>query len=355
MALLSRGDAGLVGVDISATSVKLVDLSKSGDKYRVEGYAIVPLPPNAIGDKNIADSGLVGEAIQQAVKICKTKRKAACCAVPGSSAITKVISMPEGLSDEDMEAQIKTEADQYIPYPLDEISLDFEVMRAEEADTTKVEVLLAATRSENVDVRVAALEAGGLTAKVVDIEPFAMEKAVSLMMSQGGEVGNAHILAIMDIGASTSIFTVMEDAHIIYTKEQPFGGRALTEDIQRRYGLSFEEATREKHNGGVMLPDNYEPEVLAPFKEQMAQEVNRALQFFYAGNQGGGVVDHILIAGGCASLNGICELVQAKTGTTVSVANPFFKMGIPDNIRESLMNDAPALMIACGLALRSFD
>jgi type IV pilus assembly protein PilM len=340
----------MLGVDISSTSVKLLELSRSGGRYRVESYAVEPLPPNSVVEKNITDAELVGEAIGRAVKKSGTRTRTAACAVAGSAVITKIISMPANLSEEEMEGQIQIEADQYIPYPLEEISLDFEVLSLSATEPDKVDVLLAASRSDNVDRRVAALDVGGLQAKVVDVEAFGLENAVSLVMN---DIGDQHIIAIMDVGATTSTLSVLEGNSIVYTREQLFGGHQLTDEIQRRYGLSYEEAGLAKRQGG--LPDNYEPEVLQPFRESMAQEVNRALQFFYSSSQVG-TVNHVVIAGGCASINGIDGLIREKIDTPVSVANPFANMSVASRVRaDALANDAPAMMIACGLSLRSFD
>lgn len=353
MALIGRKKAPILGIDISSTSVKLLELARSGSRYRVESYAVEPLPPNSVVEKNITDADLVGEAIGRAVKKSGTRTRAAACAVSGSAVITKVISMPSNLSDDEMEGQIQIEADQYIPYSLDEISLDFQVLQPSETDPERVDVLLAASRSDNVDIRVAALEVGGLQAKIVDVEAFALENAVELIAAGGGGIEDAHVIAVMDVGATTSTLSVLQEGSIIYTREQLFGGRQLTDEIQRRYGLSYEEAGLAKRQGG--LPDNYEPEVLEPFKESMAQEVNRALQFFYSSSQVG-AVDHVIVAGGCASIGGIDELIKPKVDVPVTVANPFSNMSVASKVRaDALANDAPAMMIACGLSLRSFD
>ena len=353
VSLFRRANAPLLGIDISSTSVKLLELSRSGNRYRVESYAVEPLPPNSVVEKNITDAELVGEAIRRAVAKSGTKTRLAACAVAGSAVITKVITMPANLSEDDMESQIQIEADQYIPYPLEEISLDFQVLQSSAVEPDKVDVMLAASRSDNVDIRVAALGVGGLQAKVVDVEAFALENAMSLLQDANELIADSHVVAVMDVGATTSTLSVLEDSKIIYTREQTFGGRQLTDEIQRRYGLSYEEAGLAKRQGG--LPDNYEPEVLRPFMESMAQEVNRALQFFYSSSQVG-AVDHVVIAGGCASIEGIDKLIQSKIDTSVTIANPFKNMTVSSRVKvDALANDAPALMIACGLALRSFD
>ena len=353
MELFKRKASSLVGLDISSTAVKLLELSQSGSRYRVESYSVVPLPPHAVVEKSIADVESVGAAINRGIKKSATKSKFAAVAVAGSAVITKVISLPANLSEDDMESQIELEADQYIPYPLDEVNLDFQVLGVSEKSNDSVDVLLAASRSENVDVRVAACELGGLTAKIVDVEAYAMETAYGLVASQLPDGGEGLTVAIVDVGATMTTLNVIHDFKIIYTREQVFGGKQLTEEIQRRYGLSYEEAGLAKKQGG--LPDNYVPEVLKPFKDAMVQQVSRSLQFFFSSSQYNSV-DHVVLAGGCASIPGIDELIEDKLGVTTSVANPFANMSLSSRIKpQQLGSDAPALMIACGLAMRSFD
>ncbi len=351
--LFGRKKPAILGLDISTTAVKLLELSKSGNRYRVESYAVEPLPPNSVIEKNISDVDGVGEAIKRAVKRSGSRCKSAAVAVAGSAVITKVISMQASLSDDDMESQIQLEADQYIPYPLDEVNLDFEVIGESEDDPEMVDVLLAASRSENVDIRVAALEIAGLTASVVDVEAYVMENAFSLIKEQMPDNGLDKTIAVVDIGATITTLNVLHDLRTIYTREQVFGGKQLTEEIQRRYGLSYEEAGMAKRQGG--LPDNYSLEVLEPFKESMAQQVSRSLQFFFSSSEYNNV-DHIVLAGGSSSIPGIGDLIESQEGVPTSIANPFVNMKISPKIKAQILNnDAPALMIACGLALRSFD
>jgi type IV pilus assembly protein PilM len=253
----------MVGLDISSTAIKLLELSRSGGRYRVESYTVEPLPANSVVEKSIADVEAVGEAIRRAVKRSGTKSKHAAVAVAGSAVITKVISMPSSVGDDEMETQISLEADQYIPYPLDEVNLDFEVLGPSAKNPERVDVLLAASRSENVESRTAAAELGGLTARIVDVEAFAMENAFTLIAEMMEDGGAGRTIAVVDIGATMTTLNVMHDRKSIYTREQVFGGKQLTEEIQRRYGLSYEEAGLSKKQGG--LPDNYIPEVLEAF------------------------------------------------------------------------------------------
>lgn len=350
---LKRKSATLLGIDISSTSIKLLELSKNGDQYKIEAQAVEPLPADAVVEKNIQDPEAVAEAISKAIKRTKTKAKFAAVAVAGSAVITKSIQMPASLSDKELEEQIELEADQYIPYPLDEINLDFQVIGPSDKAPEMNDILLAASRSENIEIRTAALDMAGLTAKIVDVEAYTIESSTHLVVEKVPDITSDSIIAVIDIGATMTSLNVIIDDSLIYTREQTFGGKQLTEEIMRRYALSYEEAGRLKKEGG--LPDNYIPEVLEPFKETMAQQVSRFLQFFYtAGHHDN--VDLIILAGGCASITGIDEHIEEQLGVKTIIANPFSNMSLGSKINPTaLNNDAPSMMIACGLALRSFD
>tara|TARA_A100001518_G_C1224776_1_gene71863 strand:- start:1108 stop:2172 length:1065 start_codon:yes stop_codon:yes gene_type:complete len=353
LGLFTKKANTLLGIDISSTSVKLLELSRSGSRYRVEAYAVEPLPANAVVEKNIAELEGVGQALQRVVTKAKTGCKSAVVAVSGSAVITKIIEMDAGLSDEELENQLKIEADQYIPYPLEEVAIDFEVQGPAPRSPGRAEVLLAACRKENVEIREAALALAGLTAKVVDVEAYALERSYGLLAPQLGAAHGELTVAVVDIGATMTTLSVLHNGRTIYTREQLFGGRQLTEEIQRRYGLSQEEAGLAKKQGG--LPDDYDSEVLLPFKEAVVQQVSRSLQFFFAAGQFHDV-DCILLAGGTASIPGLDHMIQQKIGTQTLVANPFADMALSSKVNAgALASDAPALMIACGLALRSFD
>ena len=348
--LFTRKKPPVVGLDISSSAVKLLELSRNGNRYRVESYAVEPLPPNSVVEKNITDVEAVGEAVRRAMKRSGAHTRNAAVAVAGSSVITKVIPMPNNLSDDELHSQIEMEADQYVPYPLEEVSLDFEVLGQSDNNPDTVDVLLAACRTETIDMRTAAVENGGLDIKV---EAYATENAFQLLLDQVPDHGSDKTVAVIDVGSTMTTLNVVHDSKLIYTRDQVFGGKQLTEEIMRRYGLSFEEAGMAKRQGG--LPENYEPEVLEPFKEAMCQQVSRSLQFFFGSSQYNSV-EQIILAGGSASVPGITDLLQERLGVETLVANPFASMSLSSRVKpQSLSNDAPALLIACGLALRSFD
>ncbi len=342
----------MLGLDISSTTIKMLELSRHGNGYRVENYAVKPLPANAVVEKNINDVEAVAQAVKATIQSSKTKLRDAAVAVPGSAVITKVIEMPAGLNDDSLELQISLEADQYIPYPLEEVAMDFNVLGPSDKSPEMVKVLIAACRSENIEMRTSVLELAELKPRVIDVEAFTMERAFELIRDQFVDQQD-QVVAIVDIGSTMTTLSVLVDGKTVYTREQLFGGRQLTEEIQRRYGLSEEEAGLAKKQGG--LPDDYEPEVLEPFRDNVVQQVTRSLQFFFSSSQYNDV-DHILLAGGVASLPGLAEVIEEKLGTPATVANPFANMSVSSRVNSAVLaNDAPSLMIATGLALRSFD
>jgi type IV pilus assembly protein PilM len=348
----NRKATQVLGLDISSTTVKLLELSYTGGRYRVESYAVSSLPQDAVIEKSVNDVEGVANAVRTVVAQSRTKIKNVAAAVAGSSVITKMIDMPDGLSEDDMETQLTLEADQYIPYPLEEVSIDFEVQGLSPETDGQVEVLLAACRRETIEARVEAIEGSELTPKIMDVEAYAMERAYFLLQNQL-ELDETATVAVVDIGATMTTLSVLNGGQTIYTREQLFGGKQLTDEIMRRYGLPLEEAGLAKKQGG--LPDDYEPEVLEPFKDAVIQQVARSLQFFFSSSQFNDV-DQIILAGGVASMEGLESLVQEKLGTPTAVANPFAHMSISSRVNAvALSSDAPAMMIACGLALRSFD
>lgn len=350
--LFKKKNKAYLGVDISSTSIKIIELSEQNGRMQVEAYASEPLPENSVVEQAINDEEAVGNAIKKAVQRSRSTVKRAAVAVAGSAVITKVIQMGAGLSDDEMEQQITLEADQYIPYPLEEVAMDFEIQGALAEDNQRVNVLLAACRKETVELREDSIEIAGLESGVVDVEAFCVERSFELLEPQL-VAEEKDTVAIIDIGATMTTLNVLHEGSIIYTREQIFGGQQLTEEIQRRYGISAQEANRAKIEGG--LPDDYETEILAPFKDSVVQQVSRSLQFFYSSSQFNDV-DYVILAGGTASLEGIAQLVQDKIGTHAIIANPFANMTLGQKVNaQALANDAPGLLVACGLAMRSFD
>jgi len=350
----SRKKGSLIGLDITTSSVKLIELQRSGREYLVEAYAAEPTPPSSINEKAIVDAEAVGEAVRRAVKRSGSKSREVAIAISGDAAITKVIQMPKNLSEADMEGQVELQADQYIPFPMEEVSFDYEIIGESERDPDMLDILLVATRTENVQQRNAAVEAAGLIARVVDVEAFAVENACQLLTHQMPDAGADHYVAIVDFGASTTTFSVLHDLKVIYTRDFAFGGQQLTEEIMRTYGLSMEDAGRAKKEGG--LPSNYQPEVLDAFMDDMSQQVSRSLQFFLASGSGREQPEQILVCGGCANIPGVADVIGSHVGIATEIGDPLGHMKISSRAKsQGVSRDSTALLTACGLALRSFD
>src|SRR5580765_697551 len=344
----------LIGVDVSSTAIKLVELAEAGKgAYRLERYAIEPLVRDVVTDGNIANLDLVADALKRAHKRLGSRNRNVALALPAAMVITKKIIVPSGQREEELELMVEAEANQYIPFALDEVNLDFQTIGPAPNNPEESEVLIAASRKEKVEDRVAAAEAAGLKPRVMDVESYAMQQAFELISPTLPASGRDQNIALVDIGAHVTHFYVLRNGQFLFSRDQAFGGNQLTHDVQRAFNLSPEEAESAKKNAG--LPENYDADVLQPFMETLALEVTRALQFFFTStsyNQ----VDQVVLAGGCSLVPGLDELIAKRAGVNTIVANPFANMAVSDRIRpRQLATDAPLLLIACGLALRSFD
>ena len=344
----------LIGVDISSTSIKMVELVDAGKgQPRVERYAIEPLPRDAMLDGNLASLESVADTLRRCWERLGTSTRYVAMALPTSAVITKKITLPANLREEEMEIQVESEANQYIPFALEEVNLDFQVIGPAPSNPDDVEVLLAASRKEKVEDCVAAAEVASLKPVVMDVEAYATQAAYELVIKQLPGEGTGQIVALVDVGASAMKVTIMKDDQQIYLREQAFGGSQLTDRIMHAYGMGQDEAENLKRSGTP--PDNYEAEILHPFIENLAQEVARAMQFFFTSTPYN-EVNHIVLAGGSALVPGVAELVGQRTNVNTILANPFAGMAISPRIRaKQLAADAPSLMVACGLALRKFD
>jgi type IV pilus assembly protein PilM len=344
----------LIGVDISSSAIKMVEIGETTrGVYRVERYAIEPLPKDSVVEGNINNLDAVSDALKRCHKRLGSNVKNLALALPNAAVISKKIMVPAGQTEEDLELQVETEANQYIPFALDEVNLDFQVLGPAPNNAEDIEVLIAASRKEKIIDRLAVAESAGLKATVMDVDVFAAQTAFELIESQFPDRGKDQNIAVVDVGSSIMSVNVLRNDQSIYMREQPFGGNQLTQEIQNKFGLSPEEAEAAKRAGG--LPENYESDVLQPFMDMMGLEVARALQFFFTSTQHN-QIHHIVLSGGCAAIPGADETVTKRVQVNTIVANPFVNMTLSSKIRpKSLTQDAPSLMVACGLAMRRFD
>lgn len=353
MGLFGRSPKKLLGIDISSAAVKLVELSRTNVRgqwqYKVEAFAVTAIPEGVVESKRINDPGIVGDAIRDVVTRSGASAKRAAAAVSGSSIITRVIQLPAGLSESEMEAMVALEADQHIPQHIDEVRYDFDVLGVNAVNADSVDVLLAASRGDVVDDLMNALEVGGLTAEVVDAEPYAVEHCYQLLMQDDASAEADSNTVIADIGARTMDVHVLRHGNMVHTREYAIGGSQLTADIQKAYGLGYDEAERQKCGG--VAPAGYDEMVMQPFVSNLAQELRGALQIYQAKEEGS-AIGQVLLVGGCANLAGISERIEQQLTLPVKVWSPFARMQFAKQVHvERLREQSPALAVACGLAL----
>jgi len=351
--LLGRKHAQMIGLDISSSSVKLVELSQTNTgEYVLERFASEPFEKGWIADGQIEKFDEVAEAVRKVVTKSGTRTKHVAMAMPQSAVITKKIMLPAGLREEEMELQVEAEANQYIPFSLDEVSLDFCVIGPSATSAGDVEVLIAASRKDRVQDRQGLAEAAGLKPAILDIESHASRLAMQRLIAALPGEGKDALVALFEIGAENTSLKVLRDNELLYDRDQAFGGAQLTQLISRQYGFSFEEAESKKLAGD--LPEDFQNTILSPFVDSLSQEIGRALQYFFTSTPHH-KVHYVMLAGGTATLPGLKDRVTELTGFASMVVNPFEGMKLGASVRESkLRREAPSYLTACGLAMRRF-
>jgi type IV pilus assembly protein PilM len=352
--LARRASPPLLGIDVSSSGVKIVELVP-GEKsaMRLQRYAIEPIERGAIADGNVEQPEQVADALNRALRRMGSRTREAALAMPASAVITKRITLPAGLSEEDYEFQVESEASQYIPFAIEEVNLDFQILGAAASGEDEVDVLLAASRKEKVEDRVAIAEMCGLKPMVMDVDTYAARQALDRVAGMLPNQGQGLVIAVFDIGSVVTNVSVVLNGQTVFEREQAFGGQHLTQDLVRLYGLTPEEAELKKRVGD--LPESFQTDVLQPFVEQGASDVMRALQFFFTSTPYARV-DRIYLAGGSSVVPGLVEAIEDRTQVPTELLSPFEGMEIADTVREKQLRlDAPALVTACGLAMRRFD
>lgn len=349
-----KASTPLLGIDISPSSVKVVEL-EPGQKapMRLRRYAIEPIARGAITDGNVDQPEQVAESLNRALRRVGTRTRAVAMAMPTSAVITKKITLPAGLSEDEYEVQVESEAIQYIPFAIEEVNLDFQVLGPSAGSEDDVDVLLAASRKEKVEDRVAVAEMCGLQPVVMDIDSYAAREVLAHVARALPNGGHGEVIALFDVGSMVTTVAMTLNGQTIFEREQTFGGMQLTQEIVRAYGLMPEEAEVRKKAGD--LPEDYALQVLQPFIESGVADVSRALQFFFTSTPYTRV-DRICLAGGACVVPGFAEAVAERTGVATAILNPFGGMELGAAVREKQLGvDAPALLTACGLAMRRFD
>ena len=338
-----------IGIDISTSAVKVLEMGRDRDGYKAINVGIEALPRDAIVERAISNIDAVGEALAVALKRSRSKRKNAIVAVASSHVVTRTIHLPAELNDNDLEEQVGLEAVHHIPYSLDEVNMDYMVIGPSAADPGENEILLSACRREIVEDYAGVVASAGLQPVIIDVDSFAVERAYSLVTKAFGESIQGKVIGLLDYGDTTTHLDVFVDGKIVYSRDHAFGGRILTENIRTRFANSHEEAEAMKLASD--LPENYVADLLEPFKASMAQEANRAIEFFASSSRSNEGVDAIFLTGGCAAIDGATDVIQQVTGFDTFVANPF--AGNESRRKsEALGRQTPLLFKACGLAMR---
>ena len=352
--LLGRKHPPMIGLDISSSSAKLVELGRTpAGELVLERFASEPFEKGWITDGQIEKFDEVAGAVRRVVGKSGTRTREVVMAMPQSAVITKKIMLPAGLREEEMELQVESEANQYIPFSLDEVSLDFCVIGPSATSAGDVEVLFAASRKDRVQDRQGLAEAAGLKPVVLDIESHASRLAMGRLVAALPNEGRDALVALFEIGADTTSLKVLRDDEMLYDRDQAFGGSQLTQLISRQYGLSFEEAEAKKLSAD--LPDDYRDAILRPFVDNLSQEIGRELQYFFTSTPHH-KVHYVMLAGGTATLPGLKDRVTELTGFASQVVNPFEHMKLGSAVREqALRREAPSYLTACGLAMRRYE
>ncbi len=344
------GTDPVLGLDIGSTAIKVMQLSKKGEQIQVEWYACAPLEPGWVVEKNIINRDAVIAALKDLIKKQKISSNKVCVAIPSSASITKVLKMSGDLTDKEIGSEIQLEAEKYIPYHLDEVNLDYTVIGPSEEEGL-VNILLAVSKMENVDKIIDLVTDSGLEAVIVDIDSFAVQRVFKLVIDKLPGQGKDKVIAVLDIGATLTTLNVVHNNKIVYTREQAFGGQQLVDEIENRYGLTYEEAVLAVQFQN--LPDDYFLEVLEPYKQTVTQQVKRFCQFFFSSGDYTNI-DYIFLAGGGGAISGLDTVVQNKMQIKTFMADPFagFKISNKVNV-DSFKRDAARLVACCGLALRN--
>lgn len=343
LTIFRKKTAGLLGIDIGPTFAKLLELKKVNGYYQVESCAVLPMPPSLVVDKSFKRLEEIGNIADQLVLRAQTSLRSAAVAVPDSSVITRTIQLEATLSESDIENQVAIEAEQYIPYPLEEVNMDFSVLGPSSKDPNQVDVLIVASRSEHVNARVQALAFAGVTTEIVDVESYAIERACGLVKAQLPNQGNDQVVAVVDLSKTMVQLIVLDNFKIVYTREemieQPFVDAGNP-------GLKA-------HSLIVDAPAHGQTDWTL-FEEAVVLQLRRALQFFYSTTEYL-TIDHLLLAGDSARVGNLTKTIAEQLAVPTTLVNPFITMRINNKIDSALlMQHAPAMLICCGLAMRSF-
>lgn len=325
----------LLGIDIGAGGIRVIEFSRKGKASRVEHFAYQPLPAGAMRDASLAEFSQVVDALRQAIKNSGSKAQHAALALPSSSVITKTIVLPDFLSDDELAMQVEVEASQSLPFAREEISLDFFVIGKSPASPDSIELMLVAAKKEKIDERLALSESAGIKAVAMDIESYAARAALSVMI-EAEQRRHVQPVVLLQVGFENTSFSVLSNDMLLHEREFAFGSQKLEHDL-----------ARDNSDAQYMIVDT--------FNKMLVQEIARALQIFFT-STAYGAIGHIYLAGASPYLSRLPPVVEAQVGVGATLVNPFSGMAISSSVNQEIIQaHATASLVAAGLALRRFD
>lgn len=336
-----------VGIDIGSSSVKLVQLKEQKGTYHLLNVGILPLPPEAIVDNTLMDSSSIVEIIKSLLKSLNVKANEAACSISGNAVIIRKIVLP-AMTSEELEDQIQWEAEQYIPFDINDVNIDFQILGQDERDPAKMNVLLVASKKDIVNDYVTVFNETGLRLAVIDVDSFAVQNAFEMNY----DVFPEEVIALVNIGANIMNLNIVKAGASLFTRDVQLGGSVYTDEIQKQFGVSSEEAEGIKISGGG--PDQGRlQDIMSRLNESLALEMRRSLDF-YNSTASEGKIGKVYLSGGAAKTAMLVEAVSQRLGVPVEIMNPFqkIKYSEKDFDLEYLREVAPLMTVAMGLATR---
>lgn len=337
----------IIGIDIGSSSVKLVQIKKSGNSYILQNVGILPLPTEAIVDNSLMDTTSIVETIKTLVKSLGIKTKDVACSISGNSVIIRKISLP-AMTYEELEDQIFWEAEQYIPYDINDVNLDFEILESDLLETAKMTVLLVASKKDFINEHVSVFNEAGLKLVIVDVDSFAVQNIYEVNYGYDSE----SIVALVNIGASIININIVKNGMSQFTRDIQIGGNLYTEEIQRQFAISSEDAERIKISGEYHDAARLN-EIISGTTESLAVEIMRSLDLYSpVGDEHR--ISKIYLSGGCSKVAYLLSVLSKRTNLPVEILDSFkcIKYNEKDFDPEYIKEIGPFVAVAAGLAIR---
>ncbi len=346
----------IIGLDIGSSSVKVINLRKTKRGYELLNFGIAPLPPQTIVDSSLMNSGAVVEAIRRLIQSQGIKTKECALSVSGHSVIIKKITLPQ-MTKAELENSIQWEAEQYIPFDINDVNVDVQILNPTSSEQGQMDVLLVAAKKDLIYDFTAVASEAGLKATIVDVDAFAVSNA----FEANYQISQDETIALVNVGSNVTNIVVIANRTNAFTRDITIGGNQFTEEIQKQLGLSYEEAEDLKLGGdaGVdadsVIPQEVES-VIQEVADSLSSEIRRSLEFYQATNQEG-EINKLYLCGGTSKLSTLRTILESRVSIPVEIMDPFRNVKINPKIFDVdfIRNVAPMATVAVGLGLRRFE